>query len=56
VCFDLWSANHSQLAGLGVGSIEVSGVCTACHPEDWFSHRGERGKTGRFGAALSLGR
>jgi len=54
VCFDLWSANHSLLAESGVGSIEQSGVCTACHPEDWFSHRGDRGKTGRFGAVLTL--
>ena len=31
-----------------------SGICTACHLEDWFSHRGEAGKTGRFGALLAL--
>jgi YfiH family protein len=55
VCLDLWSANHSLLAGLGVGLIEQSGVCTACHPEDWYSHRGDRGRTGRFGAAISMG-
>ena len=54
VCFDLWSANLSLLSESGVGSIEQSGVCTACHLEDWFSHRGDRGKTGRFGAALTL--
>jgi hypothetical protein len=54
VCFDLWSANHSLLSESGVGTIELSGVCTACHLEDWFSHRGDRGKTGRFGAALAL--
>ena len=55
VCLDLWSANHSLLAHLGVGFIEQSGLCTACHPEDWYSHRGDRGRTGRFGAAVSLG-
>jgi YfiH family protein len=55
VCFDLWSANHSLLAEAGVGTIEQSQVCTACHPEDWYSHRGAGGKTGRFGAAMTLG-
>lgn len=52
--FDLWSANRALLKQAGVGAVEVCGVCTACHPEDWFSHRGESGLTGRFGAALSL--
>jgi len=32
----------------------VAGVCTACHLEDWYSHRGEGGKTGRFGGLLAL--
>jgi YfiH family protein len=52
--FDLWSANRLILEQAGVRQIEVAGVCTACHPEDWFSHRGEHGKTGRFGAIISL--
>ncbi len=54
MCFDLWSANSSLLRGMGVESIELAGVCTACHPEDWYSHRGDRGRTGRIGAAMSL--
>ncbi len=54
VHFDLWSANRSQLEGCGVASIELSGICTACHVEDWYSHRGEAGRTGRFGAIVSL--
>ena len=29
-------------------------ACTACHTDDWFSHRAEKGKTGRFGALISL--
>ena len=29
-------------------------ICTACHTEDWFSHRAEKGKTGRFGALIGL--
>ena len=52
--FDLWKANRLTLEQAGVPAIEVSGQCTACHPDDWFSHRGENGKTGRFGALINL--
>jgi polyphenol oxidase len=53
--FDLWSANALQLQEAGVEKIEVAGLCTACHLDDWFSHRAEKGKTGRFGALIALG-
>lgn len=52
--FDLWLANRRLLETEGVESIEVAGLCTACHLEDWYSHRAERGQTGRFGALLAL--
>jgi copper oxidase (laccase) domain-containing protein len=51
---DLWTANAIQLQKAGVEQIQVSGVCTACHLDDWFSHRAEKGKTGRFGALMAL--
>ncbi|MEE9216280.1 MAG: peptidoglycan editing factor PgeF [Anaerolineales bacterium] len=51
---DLWSANEAQLRSAGVNSIEVSGICTACNLHDWYSHRGENGATGRFGAYLGI--
>lgn len=51
---DLWAANAEALRAAGVGQIEVGGVCTACRTDDFFSHRGERGQTGRFGALLAL--
>ncbi len=51
---DLWAANRMQLQAEGVDRIEVSSLCTACHLEDWFSHRGEHGRTGRFGALMAL--
>lgn len=54
VLFDLWSANAALLESEGVSQIEVSGVCTACETQDWFSHRAEGGKTGRFGALIGL--
>jgi hypothetical protein len=53
--FDLWAANRRQLEAAGVQQIEVAGLCTACHLDDWYSHRAERGKTGRFGALIALG-
>lgn len=52
---DLWTANACQLKGAGVEHIQVSGICTACNLDDWFSHRAEKGKTGRFGALMALG-
>jgi YfiH family protein len=54
VYLDLWTANYIQLKAAGVEKIEVAGVCTACHLDDWFSHRAEKGKTGRFGALIGL--
>ena len=46
--------NSVSLERAGVGQIEVSGICTACHTQDWISHRAEKGRTGRFGALISL--
>ncbi len=54
VQFDLWSANRILLEKAGVAQIEIAKICTACHPDDWFSHRGENGQTGRFGALIGL--
>jgi polyphenol oxidase len=52
--FDLWAANCQVLEASGVKQIEVAGLCTACHIEDWYSHRAEHGRTGRFGAIMAL--
>jgi copper oxidase (laccase) domain-containing protein len=35
-------------AGLPAKGIEVSPLCTNCHPELLFSYRAEKGKTGRL--------
>jgi YfiH family protein len=51
---DLWSANEAQLRSAGVERIEVARICTACDLDRWFSHRAEKGNTGRFGAFLAL--
>ena len=52
--FDLWRANELLLEKMGVRNIETAGICTACNLQDWFSHRGEFGQTGRFGALIAL--
>ena len=54
VKFDLWAANRISLQRAGVKNIEISDICTGCNNVDWFSHRGEKGKTGRFGAIIGL--
>lgn len=51
---DLWTANALQLQKMGVEQIQISGLCTACHVDDWYSHRAEKGRTGRFGALMAL--
>jgi hypothetical protein len=53
--FDLWEANRLLLHRSGVERVEVAAICTACHLQDWFSHRAEHGSTGRFGALISPG-
>jgi len=52
--FDLWAANRTALQEAGVEQIEVSGLCTSCRNDLFFSHRAEKGKTGRFGALIAL--
>lgn len=52
--FDLWLANQYLLESAGVNKVEISGICTACNLQDWFSHRGENGETGRFGVLIAL--
>ncbi len=51
---DLNGAVVSQLQACGVTHIEDAQVCTASHTDEWFSHRAENGKTGRFGVVIGL--
>ena len=51
---DLWKANQLDFERQGVTKIEVMGICTYDNTQDFFSHRGENGKTGRFGVVMSL--
>ena len=53
---DLWRSNMDQLVDVGVKPerIVVSRLCTACHPEWFFSHRASGGRTGRMLAVLGI--
>jgi YfiH family protein len=53
--FDFWAITEVQLTESGVQrkNIEIAGLCSKCHPEVFYSYRGE-GKTGRFAVALSI--
>lgn len=54
VHLDLPGANGKLLRRAGVSHIERSRICTACDLTNWFSHRGENGRTGRFAAVVAL--
>jgi YfiH family protein len=53
--FDLWAISCWQLlrAGLKRENIEVSGICTRCRTDLFYSYRAE-GKTGRFATVVML--
>ena len=52
--FDLWEANRLALLRAGVRQIEIAGMSTADHTDEFYSHRAEHGKTGRFCAVIAL--
>lgn len=51
---DLWQANRDVLLSAGVRQIETAGLCTAEHLDDWYSHRAEKGETGRFAVLMAI--
>jgi YfiH family protein len=46
---DLWMCAERALRAQGVGEVVVAGECTICTPGRYFSHRRDRGVTGRQG-------
>jgi hypothetical protein len=46
---DLWSASERVLREAGVESVERLDLCTSCDRDRFFSHRRDRGVTGRQG-------
>ena len=51
---DFAAAIRDQAARAGVPEIHDRGVCTACHPDHYYSYRRDRGLTGRMLATLTL--
>ena len=53
--FDLWAVSRRQLleAGLREDNIELSGLCTRCRTDLFYSFR-HRKRTGRFGSVAML--
>jgi YfiH family protein len=53
---DLPLLNKQQLLDIGIKeeNIEMSGVCTACEVEKFFSYRKEQGCSGRFMSMIGL--
>jgi hypothetical protein len=47
---DLWTVAERVLRAAGVETVERFDVCTACNPQQFFSHRRDGGVTGRQGA------
>ncbi len=55
---DIWRANADQLerAAVPADRIFVSGLCTACHPDWFYSYRREGAGTGRLAGFIRPGR
>lgn len=51
---NLWHTNAAQLHNLGVRQVEIAGVCTADHTDDFYSWRREHANTGRFAALIAM--
>ncbi len=56
VYLDLWAANKLQLEEIGVAAeqICITGLCTSCHVDKFFSYRSEHGTTGRLAGIIAL--
>lgn len=53
---DLWAANIAQLVEAGVPpeAVDVAGVCSICHPDQFFSYRAMGSPVGHIGFLLGL--
>ncbi len=54
VYLNLVETNKRQAMALGVEHFLETSYCTACHTDLFYSHRAERGHTGRFGVIVML--
>ena len=55
-CLDLSSVNRCQALAMGITErhIRISGECTCCHPERFYSYRYARGSSGRQGGFIRI--
>lgn len=51
---DIATANKIQASSLGVKDIWISGECTFCNPERFYSYRYFKGRTGRQGGFIGM--
>ena len=51
---DLAEATERALRAAGCASVEGSGLCTSCEADLFFSHRRDRGRTGRQGVVAYI--
>lgn len=58
IFLDIAETNRRQLLAAGVPEKNISdiGLCTSCHPELFFSHRRDNGRTGRMMTVVGLSR
>ncbi len=54
--FNLWAVARDQMAAQGVkpANIKTLGLCSRCHGESFFSHRGQGPVTGRMGVVIGF--
>lgn len=52
---DLWGIHELWLKKAGVTHIEANPPCTACHPEEFWSHRTQGEERGALGGYIYLG-
>lgn len=51
---DLWTSTERALRAAGCDTVERTDLCTFCHPDLFFSHRRDRGRTGRQGVVACV--
>ena len=56
IYLDMWKALRWQLLESGIQAVhlDAADLCTACHTDEFYSHRAEQGKTGRFATLIVL--
>jgi hypothetical protein len=54
--FDLWAINKYNMIkeGMNEENIETAGLCSKCHNDLFFSHRGQKGKRGLMAGIIMM--